>query len=247
MKHLTYMFFVLLIASASFAQETLVLTTTTWPPYQYEENGQVTGIAVDIVQEAAQKLGYTIEVQLLPWKRALKNAETGEADGVVSALFTEERAQYLYYTSEPLFEVRTVIFAPKDSSVTQLKSLNDLIGKRIGVVSGYSYGEEFDNFSGLQKYACKDDAVLARNLERGRIDVAVAHEFVFKFASRNIGLQDRFKEVYTLSQYPSYLVFSKAPGKKGQPLTEEFNQVLIEMKNSGRIDAIISTYLEAKE
>ena len=240
------LFFFLLLANKSLAQETLILTDTIWPPYQYEENGQITGIAIDIVQEAAQRLGYTLEIQTLPWKRALRNAEIGDADGVLSALFTQERAQYLYYTSEPLFEVRTVMFTLKESPLTQLSSLEDLKGQRIGMVSGYSYGEEFDNFPGLQKYACKDDAVLVQNLSKSRIDVAVAHEFVFKFASRQLGLQDRFKEVYTLSQYPSYLTFSKTLGEKGQQLVKDFDQVLREMKNSGRIEAIINSYLETE-
>ena len=88
--------------------------------------------------------------------------------------------------------------------------------------------------------------MLVQNLSKSRIDVAVAHEFVFKFASRQLGLQDRFKEVYPLSQYPSYLTFSKTLGEKGQQLVKDFDQVLRAMKNSGRIEAIINSYLETE-
>lgn len=247
MKHLIYMFFVLLIAGQTSAQETLTLTTDHWPPYQYEENGRIRGIAADTIQQAAQQLGYVSEIQLFPWKRALKHAETGESDGVLSALFTEERAQYLYYPSEPLFEVRTMFFALKDRPRIQVKGLADLKGLRIGVVSGYSYGAEFDNFPDLQKYACKDDAVLVQNLDKGRLDVAVSHELAFQAASRALGLQDRFTEVYILSQHPMYAAFSKTLGEKGQRLAAQFDRVLREMKANGQIQAIINAYLGAEQ
>jgi polar amino acid transport system substrate-binding protein len=230
-----------LLCPSALAAEKLVFATTVWPPYQYEENGQLTGITADIVREAARRLNIELEIQVLPWKRALRDVKEGYANGMLSALHTEERSQFMYYTSLPLFSVRTVIFGKKEKQI-KITGLDDLKNKSIGVVVGYSYGPEFDNYPGLKKQECREDRELVRILDKGRIDVAVAHEGPFMFTAKQSGLRNRFEAVYILNENPSYLTFSKSLGDKGKALSEKFSQVLEKLKAEGVIDQIIENY-----
>ncbi len=46
------------------------LVTLQYPPYEYEEDGEVKGIAVDIITEGFTRLGYEVDITLYPWTRA---------------------------------------------------------------------------------------------------------------------------------------------------------------------------------
>jgi len=68
-----------------------------WYPFTFEEKGQSKGLHVDVVGQALTKLGFPAKFTPVPWKRCLKQAETGEVDAVVSASYKKKRAVYLHY------------------------------------------------------------------------------------------------------------------------------------------------------
>lgn len=70
-----------------------------WYPFTYTENGDSRGLHVDIVKLACQELGLRCEFEPLPWKRCLLSVKAGQKDGVVSASYNRERAQYAHYPS----------------------------------------------------------------------------------------------------------------------------------------------------
>ena len=54
------------MAFAGCAKEEKVLhmvTEATFPPYEFREGGKIVGIDVDIVTEAARRIGYEVEIQ----------------------------------------------------------------------------------------------------------------------------------------------------------------------------------------
>lgn len=234
------MFMLMFFWPVSAFAEKLIFATTVWPPYQYEEKGEMTGIGVDIVNRVCKRLDITPEIRLLPWKRALRDVRIGRAHGLVSALRTDERAEFMHYVSEPLFTVKVAIFARKEDHV-DISGLADL-KTPIGSVVSYSYGPEFDKHPGLKKVECSDDRELIRILDKGRIDVGVAHEGPFLFNCGKLGLRDRFKPVHVLSENPSFTTFSKTMGEKGQALADRFGAALRDMKKEGMVADIMKKY-----
>ncbi len=61
-------------SSPNFA-ETLELVTLQYPPYEYEENGEVKGLAVEIVKEVFKRLDQPISIKVYPWARSLDNVK----------------------------------------------------------------------------------------------------------------------------------------------------------------------------
>ncbi len=124
--------------------EKLVIATTEWPPYVFMENGKLTGIDVEIIQEVCKRNGIESDIQMVPWKRALKEVEEGRMDAIFAPIYTEERAKFLYYPTEPLNIEQNVFLSLKGSGVKAFK-LDELKDKSVGLVRGYKFTPEFDN------------------------------------------------------------------------------------------------------
>lgn len=224
------------IASA----DKLVFVTSAQPPYVMSENGQPAGLDIDIIRELCRRLGVEAEIQVLPWKRALYHTEKGEADAIFAPRHTEERAKFLYYPSEPFILERTVILAPKGSGI-KINSIDDLKGKVVGVVRGYSYDPKFDTEKGIEKVECNDDEELVKIFAKGRISLAAgSDEGTMKYLCKKAGFEA--ETVYVLNDAPTYIAFSKAKGEKGKALTEKFSQALGQLKNDGFFKKIESKY-----
>lgn len=213
-----------------------------FPPYQYTEAEKPCGADADIVSEVCIRLGIEPEFQVMPWKRVLKNAEDGDISAVLALLFKEERTKVLYYTKEPIHINRDSVIALKGSGM-KISGLDDLKGKKVGVMSGYSYGPDFDNYKELNKILCDDHKSLIRILDAGRIDAAVAAETPFMFNSKKMGFKDRFETVYVISENPAYTGFSqKSCGENGKIMAEKFSEVLRQLKAEGMIEKIMEKY-----
>ncbi len=221
--------------------EKIIFATSEWPPYLIAKNGQATGIHTEIIFELCKRLKIALEIQVLPWKRALMYAEKGKVDAVFSARHTEEREKFLYYSAEPIQIERTVILTLKGSNL-KVTEVDDLKGKVLGVVRGYAYGPKFDNYQGIGKEVCDDDEQLIRLLAKKRISLAVgADEDSLKYVCKKLGVEAQV--VYALNEIPSYIAFSKkAMGEKGKTLAEKFSEVLRQLKKEGFIKKTQSKY-----
>jgi len=236
------MFAVLLPAGAS-ADEITLVALGDFPPFQWEEKGKVTGIDADMVSEACRRLGIGLKIQVMPWKRALKSVNEGNVDGLVAALYKEDRTEYLYYTKEAVHVQKNIIMVRKGDN-TRIKGFDDLRNKKTGVVKDFSYGPDFDSIRGLDKVVCKDQQELVRMLVAGRVDAAMGSEKPLMFNARKLGLQNELEVAFVVAQYPAYTVFSKVSGGKGELFARKFDAVLREMKKEGLEQKIIDKYMK---
>jgi len=96
--------------------DTLVLAAAdTWPT-AYLVYGWRKGMLVDLVTEAYRRAGHSVEVNLMPWARCLKDAETGEVDGVFSSFELPERERFLAFSKEVLTMQVISFFARSEST-----------------------------------------------------------------------------------------------------------------------------------
>jgi len=222
--------------------EKIVFATTQVPPFVYMENGNWVGIDVDIIREICKRHGLEAEFKDLPWKRGLNDVEKGNVDGMFPLFRTEERTKFMYFPSEYIDTVKTIILIQKGSDV-KISNLNDLKEKKVATVAGFSYGPIFDAYTELKKEECNEMETQAKMLNKGRVAAAVVPDLPFGFISKQLGFHDKFETAYIISEDHNYVGFSmKLPGEKGKLLAEKFEQSLRQLRQEGVEEKILAKY-----
>ena len=86
--------------------------TNEWPPYTYRVGGDagkgeevLDGFAVAVLRRVAERAGWQLRIQLLPWKRCVEAVRSGEMQLALNAILTPERERD-YWPSSVLYETR---------------------------------------------------------------------------------------------------------------------------------------------
>ncbi|MHB0857684.1 MAG: PAS domain-containing protein [Anaerolineae bacterium] len=102
-----------------------------WPLVFRDEQGQYSGIYVDLLDHVAAEAGWRLRYVPGTWPESLQRLERGEIDLLVAIGYSEERAQRLDYSSETVLANWGVIYARRGA---QLHSYLDLQGKTFAVL-----------------------------------------------------------------------------------------------------------------
>jgi polar amino acid transport system substrate-binding protein len=116
-------------------QRTLVVgSSATYPPFAYETpTKEIVGFDVEVIEAVAAKAGLRVRLVNTPFTGVFASLNNGDLDLIISGVTISERRRQSYDFTRPYFEARQLIAVRKDSSV---RSLQDLAGRTIGVVTG---------------------------------------------------------------------------------------------------------------
>ncbi|OHB25221.1 MAG: hypothetical protein A2X84_13005 [Desulfuromonadaceae bacterium GWC2_58_13] len=103
-------------------------------PFEFrDEQGRPAGMLVDFWRLWSEKTGIPVEFRLGSWGETLRMVREGEADIHAGIFYSQGRDAYLDYVY-PLYPCETHFFY--HSSISDVSTLNDLLGFRIGVIAG---------------------------------------------------------------------------------------------------------------
>ena len=223
--------------------DTIKLATLNWEPF-LGENLESKGFVSEIVREAFAAIGDEVEIEFYPWSRCMALGEAGQVHGVIGAWYNEERAEKFFY-SEALLTNKKLFFTLNSSSVpAEYTTLEDLENYTIGIISGFTYSDNFDSADYLTKDKSPDLKTAFEKLFRGRIDIVVSTYYTSintlenEFASQ----KDKISELSpALKEDPLYVIFSKNAAN-GENIRNRFNEGLSKIKEDGTFDSIMSRY-----
>jgi len=117
-----------------------------FPPYSFlNDHGEFEGLAVDVMQRLAARIG--VKVEPFPqavWKDLYAAAQRREVDVVATMGDRPERAAWFVFTQPYIFKSLVIMIHEGNESITSPK---DLAGKRVALVKGYQYVQPL-----LEKY-----------------------------------------------------------------------------------------------
>ena len=117
-------------------KELVVGSSATYRPFAYENPAkEIVGYDVDIIKAVAQKAGLQIKIVNTPFTGIFAALNNGDVDLVISGVTINDKRRQSYDFTMPYFEARQLIAVPQTSTA---KTLKDLAGKKIGVVTGSS-------------------------------------------------------------------------------------------------------------
>lgn len=241
----------LLAAQPLFAEsKRITLATLDWEPY-VGKTLPGHGYVYEIVVAAFKSVGYQVDIQFFPWARAVKTAQSGQADGLFPEYYDDIRkTDFVFSDSFPGGPVGFLV--RKDSMITftvdprkdQTKALQGMKQYSFGVVRDYINTKEFDAASFLKKDVADSDAQNIMKLYGKRIHLAFIDKFVaqhlIKTKYPNYAKYLVFMEP-SLEVKPLYIVFSKAAPNYEQKM-KDFNEGLNNLKKKGTIEVIMKKY-----
>lgn len=234
-------------AACAFAQaagaglEPLALATGEWPPFMSEQlpNG---GFVTEIVRQALAEVGATPRLSYYPWARAMAQVQSGPELGSLAWYRNPERER-LFHFSEAVFMERQLLFFRRRQPLPWTR-LADLQGRRIGLTTGYFYGEDLMQAERERLFTidrAPSDERSLRKLLLGRVDAAVVSHEVGRYL-----LATRFTEAEAIqigwharpiNEGPLCLIFARQPA--GLAWRDRFDRGLLALRRSGRVEAIV--------
>ena len=198
----------------------------------YDETGKLVGIDIDIAREISAALDVSLEVRNLPFHKLFDAVISGQVDAVISAVtITQERQKKVLF-SAPYLDAGMLIAVRSDN--TEIESVADLMGKRIGVLKG-TLGED------LMAESDQVDQSLVRSYEKNepriqdlldrKIDAMIVH---FRVKDHD--------SIKTVGRPLTQSFYGAATNLNSKALMGEIDRVLREMKRSGRLEKIRRQY-----
>jgi len=242
-----FMFLSTLIYSKS-----LTLVTLESPPLEYLEEGIAKGTNIDIVKETLNRMGYSVNIKFVPWKRALLMVKEGLADGIIDAAYTKDRDKYLHYPKEEIHIEEWYAFKKSDTQLTLDENFENAKNISLGVSRGFIYGGKIQKaiennmFKFLDKtYNNKQNI---KKVYAGRFDMFLGVKITILNLANTMGYKDKISivkmtgtnEEYLLSSSKTYLGFSKKNISK--TLVDNFSKVLSQIKKDGTVNKIMKKY-----
>ncbi|GAA0127791.1 amino acid ABC transporter substrate-binding protein [Methanococcus maripaludis] len=215
-------------------QITGVLTVGVYPdlpPYTYEENGELKGFEVDLINEISKRLEVTPEFILYNYTNepyeAVKNKKI---DCAISSNYLSPKNDDIDY-SRTYLSTYEVVMCQKGEKYFRLEDLKD---KKIGVLKNSEAEEKAEyllrsmNFE-IITYDNLED--IQNDLESGNLDAAISDKHYLNYVQKENNSLKFVQEIDI--KYVSIAVNSNNP-----ELTEKIDEILLEMEKDGTYQEI---------
>ena len=99
-----------------------------------DENGVRRGYGYELLQALAGYTGWEFEYVKCDWSNCFDKLENGEIDVMGDISYTDERAQKMFFSDEPMGEEKYILYADLSNMDTGTSDFKFMDGKRVGVL-----------------------------------------------------------------------------------------------------------------
>jgi len=215
----------------------LIYMTEQYPPFNYEEKGQLQGITVDLLEEIWKRINARSNrdhIRLVKWTVGYQAALKEKNMVLFSTTKTPER-ENLFQWVGPIAPTKIVIIAQKNSPL-KINSLKDLMGCKVAAVRD-DIGEQLLVRGGIKRESIiiRENAEdIIRMMEAGTVDAWVYEEtaglWLIKHTSADPG---NYQSIYELYKGELYFAFNR---KTPKMVVQSFQHALNDLKNEKAMD-----------
>jgi len=227
----------LLMGAVSMAADKLYVgTNAEFEPFEYLKDGKITGFDMDLIAEVAKLTGKEIEIKNIAFDGLLPALQTKKLDIVIAGMTaTEERKKSVNF-SDTYYISQQMIVLNKEAG-TDIKTFDDLPGKIVGVVLGYTGDiavSEIEGVKSVVRYNGTGEAIMA--LKAKKVDAVVLDsEPAVKYAGQN-------PELVTLETDAAKEEYAIALRKEDTKLLEDINKALKTLNENGTTRKLLEKY-----
>ncbi|GMB80404.1 transporter substrate-binding domain-containing protein [Shinella zoogloeoides] len=149
--------------------ETLHFVTEEYAPFNYLQDGRITGIGVEQVETIARASGIDYTMEIMPWARAFAMAKNQPMHCVFTTGFNRERADQFVWVN-PLLKDEMVLLKRKDGSKGPA-TVQEALAMKVGSQRGDFAVEALEDLGFKEIDLAADIDLTLRKLLSGRIDL----------------------------------------------------------------------------
>ena len=231
-----------LASNQTVSAKDLTYITEQYPPYNYQEDGRLQGISVDLLEKIWDKMGADLNrsaIKLLPWTEGYQTT-LKENNTVLFTTFRLPERELLFKWVGPIASGRDVLFANRDKNIT-ITTPEDLKKYKIGAINDDVAVQRLLN-NGLKK----EDLILETTskpviemLENGSIDAWAYNDLAGMWLLRQSGVRaSDYRVAFVLAQSDGYYAFNN---NISNSTVQSFQQALDAVK-AEKDEAGISSY-----
>lgn len=226
------------LADIQKAGKLTIATSPDFPPFEsLGENGEVTGIEIEILSLICQELGVELDIQQMDFESVLPGVQAGKYDlGVSGISVTPDREENTLFTVPYCLAAQAIVVL-KDSPIT---CKADLTGKTISVQTATT-AEEYCMAQGytVNAYTANADAqeaLLSGKVQAWVIDDLTAAEMVKLYNAEHGETMIVLSEAMTTEPYAFALKLGD------DDLAEAINAVINKLIADGTVAALFEKY-----
>lgn len=218
----------------------LRLYTEEYPPINFSQNGQPTGLATEVVQAIMQRTGQNAPITVVPWARGYQEALQRANTGLFVTMRTREREQLFKWVG-PITRNVTSFYALRRSflSISRLEDAREY-GEIAVPRDWYSHQRLLaEGFSNLTPVT--GPAQVVSMLKRGRVKLMVLDNLSLSALLAQGDIQaDEVQLLFNFMHSDSYIAFSQ---QTDDALIARWQRELNEMKSDGSFAVIYQKWL----
>ncbi|MEH7085206.1 transporter substrate-binding domain-containing protein [Neobacillus drentensis] len=208
-------------------------------PFNYKEDGKLTGFDVEIGEALAKKMDMKPKAITFPFETIIQGLRDQKFDAILGSMtVTEERLKAVDFTN-PYYKSGSRIFVSANNN--EIKSKADLKGKKIGVTPATVYEKLAKKLTDQDKVMVysQGDMTALMDLATGRVDAVICDDIFGRVAVTQGGL--KMKPVDELLQVDNQAI---ATNKEDPELTKKINKALDEIIADGTYEKISKKWFD---
>lgn len=205
----------------------------TYPPFNYQdEKGDYVGFDVDISKEIAKRLAVDIEFVTSKWAGLIGGLNADKFDTIIAQMtVTDERKESVDFT-DPYVVTGAVIVTHNDSD--DIKTLEELDGKKVGAAAGTSFADLAATAEGADVKLYEGGfSTYVNDVINKRLDALINDSLVMGY-----NIEESGHPIKITSELLSKDANAMAIKKGNEDFVDKLNEALAGMKEDGTYNEI---------
>jgi polar amino acid transport system substrate-binding protein len=228
-------------------EKPVALVVDDWCPQHCQNSTTEKGYVVDIVTQALAIEGVPYSLQYVPWTRAMRMVEYGEADGLLTPT-VPGFPQFLYHQQAVGYQ-QNCFYVDRESDWTFVNN-TDLKGRNIAMLadSGLGATDEYlkankDTIKVTELRGESDFAArLIQFLTSKRADTVILTSDVFQYIQAKGITGNRVKPAGCLDREKMAVGLSKVDATRSEWIGKALDRGIAQLRKSGQLAEILASY-----
>ncbi|SHJ78628.1 amino acid ABC transporter substrate-binding protein [Paramaledivibacter caminithermalis] len=218
-------------------------TSGRYHPFTFmNKEGKLDGFEIDVWNEIGRRIGYDVEYNTAEFSGLFGMLDAGKIDTIANQITITEQRKEKYLFPVPYVYSGAQLIVKKGND--DIKSLEDLKGKKVGVSLGSNYEQlirEYDINNEIEVITYEDFVGSLQDVSIGRIDAVVNDKLagVINIKESGLDLQLGGNTVHPLENS-----FPFVNSEENKELVENINKAIEEMREDGTLAEISNKWFD---